>query len=366
MNCRKLLGSAVVAPAAFCAILCFFAPRLTLAADDAAPMTLDQYQSELRRVAAAMEDQRDHFKPPAGKPEELNAKLPDAWVVEVRGQRYEIPTDDLKFKIDDNKDRTANRVAALNEDIERVKALQAESASLGSGAAASSGDAARAKLIEILKRREFAQSQGRKSWIREMWDRVIGWVEDFLFRLFNGVRKNKVVSNTILYGVIAIGFGLLAWVLVRVLVGASRREALRLEQPAAAVKTAGQWVREAVAAAGRGDYRDAIRCGYWAGVYRLSELGVCDLDQSRTPREYLRLISARGREPRSLQAAPGATLPDPAIAAARATALGELTRKFETVWYADAPATSQDFDSAARNLEKLECRLPLTAPTAGS
>lgn len=332
-------------------------------ADDSAPMTIDEYRAELRRTAVAIEDQRDHFNPPAGKPEVLNAHLPSAWIVEVQGTRYDISTADLKFQIEDDKDRAANRKIALDGDLDRIHALEAESETLGASARQNSADA-RARLAEILKRREFGGAQEKKSWIRELWDRITNWILDFLLRLFRGVRKSKVVTNTILYSVIAIGFVALAWALVRVYVGASRRESLRLEQPAAAVKTSSQWAREAAAAAARGDYRNAVRCGYWAGVYRLSEIGAVDLDESRTPREYLRILARRGGVSRISE--PGDSLPDPAVAATRATALGELTRRFESVWYADAPASPQDFDSTAANLEKLECRLPLTAPTASS
>lgn len=336
---------------------------LPLRANDSAPMTLEQYRTELRRTEAAIQDQRDHFNPPAGKPEVLNVQLPVKWVMEVEGTRYEISTDDLKFKIEDNKDRAANRKIALNGDLDRIHALLAESENLGANRQQSSATA-RPKLDEILSRREFGGSQEKKSWIRELWDRISGWIIDFLFRLFQGVRKSKVVTNTILYSVIAIGFVALAWALVRVYLGASRRESLRLEQPATTVKTSSQWAREAAAAASRGDYRNAVRCGYWAGVYRLSEIGAVDLDESRTPREYLRILARRGGASRLI--GPGDSLPDPAVAATRATALGELTRRFESVWYADVPASPQDFDSTAANLEKLECRLPLTAPTASS
>src|SRR5207244_11963010 len=44
---------------------------------------------------------------------------------------------------------------------------------------------------------------------------------------------------------------------------------------------------EAVAA---GDYREAVRLAYWAGVYRLEELGQWRVERTRTHREYLRML----------------------------------------------------------------------------
>lgn len=339
-------------------------------ADSSPPMSLDQYKAELHRVEKAIEDQRDHFQPPAGRSEKLNLKIPDVWTVDIQGQRYEVPTSELKIEIADLKDRASQRNLALNADLARIRALEQEVDKLDSPSRAPAADSARAHLQEILSHREFNRSQEKKSWLREMWEKFWNWIEEMFDRLFNAVSRNKPVRNLVLYGIIVVGFVALAWTLVRVLGSTARRESLRLEAPAFSVKTSGQWAREAMAAAARGDYRDAIHCGYWAGVYRLAEIGIWDLDESRTPREYLRLLSARPREDDASVSAwaptGGATLPDPSVLAARAQALSALTRSFESVWYADQPATQQDFTSAVTHLEKLECRFPSTAPTAGS
>jgi Domain of unknown function (DUF4129) len=342
-----------------------------MAADAAHPMSIGEYRAELKRVEKAIEDQRDHSTPAAGHAETLKTEIPDVWFVEAQGQRYEVPTSELKFTLADNAGRAAERVVVLNADIDRIHALEEEANKLESTSPEASQDSARAKLEEILSRKEFNQAHEKKSWLGELWDKLLRWLVNLLDRLFNVIRGNKPVRSIVLYGVIVVGFFALVWILVRVLGGVARRENLRLEAPAFPVKTSGQWVREATAAAARGDYREAIHCGYWAGVYRLAEMGIWELEQSRTPREYLRLLSARPREDAAFGASlgsssvTGAVLPDPATRAARAQALSALTRSFESVWYADEPATQQDFVSAVAHLEKLECRLPSTAPTAG-
>ncbi len=346
--------------------------NLAMPADAAHPMSIGEYRAELKRVEKAIEVQRDHLTAQPGHAETLKADIPDVWYVEAQGQGYEVPTSELKFTLADNAGRAAERIVVLNADIDRVRALEEEAKKLESISQEASADSARAKLEEILNRKEFNQAHEKKSWLGELWDKLLRWVVNLLDKLFQVIRGNKPVRGIVLYGVIVIGFFALVWILVRVLGGVARRENLRLEAPAFPVKTSGQWVREATAAAARGDYRDAIHCGYWAGVYRLAEMGIWELEQSRTPREYLRLLLARPREDRMAGASmgtssiAGATLPNPAVRAARAEALSALTRSFETVWYADEPATQQDFVSAVAHLEKLECRLPLTAPTAGS
>jgi Domain of unknown function (DUF4129) len=338
--------------------------------DASHPMSLEAYKAELNRVEQAIENQRDHFQPPPGHAESLNVELPEVWYVEAQGQRFEVPTSELKIYLEDNAQRPTERKVALNADIARIRALAKGAEKLESARGAQPADAAHGKLKEILSRSGFNRAQERKSWIGELWEKFVLWVEGLLDRLFNAVSASRPVRNMILYGVIVIGFIALGWILIRVLGGVARRENLRLEPPAFPVKTSSQWAREAVAAAGRGDYREAIRCGYWAGVYRLSEIGILELDPSRTPREYLRLLSAsRPSGDGAFAAAAISTAPvilaDPAVRAARTQALSALTRNFESVWYADVPATEQDFTSAVAELEKLECRLPSTAPTAG-
>jgi hypothetical protein len=115
------------------------------------------------------------------------------------------------------------------------------------------------------------------------------------------------------------------------------------------------WTREASAAAARGDYRAALHSAYWAGVYRLAELGAWKLDRARTPREYLRMIGAQAQNELAEQNPVG-----------REIALRDLTQGMEASWYGYLPATQQDYDKAVAHLETLGCRFHSTAQTAKS
>jgi Domain of unknown function (DUF4129) len=231
---------------------------------------------------------------------------------------------------------------------------------------------ARIKLREILSRSEFQQSKREESWLTKLWKRFLNWLWGIISRVF-GAANNKVVRNVVLYGAILVAFCALAWALVRALTAAERKEALKLAGAPLPGKTWSQWAREAIAAAGAGNYREAIHAAYWAGVYRLSELGAWQLDRARTPREYLRLLRALAETANAATNMnmpdaqnSGAILLDPAVRARRAEALAALTNRLEAVWYDNQGATHDDFRSAVQDLEILECRFPSIPQTANS
>jgi Domain of unknown function (DUF4129) len=350
---------AAAAPLCLCA-LSVWAGSLGAQSPSPPPLSLAQYQAELHRLEAAIEEQRDHFQPPAGQSESLHLSLPSAWIVEADGHRYEVPTAGIALKIGNGQDRAAAFAHCLGQ----VRALEQAANQFAARGFTPNAASADTRLQEILSRREFRASQQKKSWIAELWDTLIAWLYELLDRLFSGVSKSTRVRNTVLYGVILGGFVALAGGLVRLLRGVAGAERLHLPAAERLVKTSSQWAREALHAAARGDYRDAIHCGYWAGVYRLGEAGAWELDPSRTPREYLRLLTAPAGS--ANEAGEALALADPALRRVRAQALDELTRNFEAAWYAHLPVTQHDFSSAVANLEKLECRLPSIAPTAAS
>ncbi|HLW79821.1 MAG TPA: DUF4129 domain-containing protein, partial [Terriglobia bacterium] len=92
----------------------------------------------------------------------------------------------------------------------------------------------------------------------------------------------------------------------------------------------------------------AVRLAYWTGVYRLADLGLWQIDRTRTHREYLRLV------PQS----PGEET--------RRDALSAVTSRFEHVWYGRRSASADDFRFVVSQLEKLGCVFPSTRATASS
>ncbi len=52
-----------------------------------------------------------------------------------------------------------------------------------------------------------------------------------------------------------------------------------------------EWMTDARDASANGDYRQAIRCAYWAGISRLQQDRSIRIDFADTPRERLRLLA---------------------------------------------------------------------------
>jgi hypothetical protein len=94
------------------------------------------------------------------------------------------------------------------------------------------------------------------------------------------------------------------------------------------------WWREAVAAADRGDFREAVHCGYWAAITRLEERQLIPEEKTRTPREYLRMLETHPVERGILK---------------------EQTTRLERIWYGCREATAADWSNARLELEKMGC-----------
>ena len=120
-------------------------------------------------------------------------------------------------------------------------------------------------------------------------------------------------------------------------------EELQAPDSVAYVRTWQEWIQAAREAASRGDFREAVHSAYWAGISSLEDNQMVRKDRTRTPREYMRLVSnstqlvATGRKTRE--------------------ALSALTVILEQVWYGRRPASNQDFAQALQSVEALGCQL---------
>jgi hypothetical protein len=184
---------------------------------------------------------------------------------------------------------------------------------------------ARARTDSILATREFSTTSSPS--LREQ---ILAWIFQWLDRLFSHVAAFGARSPWIapliewLLGTLACAL-LLAWAF-RNLQRQRRRMAIetgrQIEQSEERVLN---WLREAEACAGRGAFRDAVHCLYWASISALEGRRLWQPDRSRTPREYLRLL-------------------DPSSPVS--PILRRQTRSFETIWYGLRPAGPSDYDVA--------------------
>jgi Domain of unknown function (DUF4129) len=349
--------------AAVCAITAslFAAARMASAADAAKPrVTVPQYEAELDRLVQAV-------KPLAAHPEEIDQvrnSLPDGWTVAADGQEYEVTLGWLSGTLATMKKDKADRQELDDQAIAWLAGLKTQAESLASADAAPSSSDARLKLEAILRQREF-RTVHTKSWLAEAWEQLQRWIDWLLTHTVGKLVEPGAVKTVAVWILIATVFVIAAFWLVRGLMTLVRGESLRMQATFPPGKLWRDWAREALDASGKSDYRAAIHSLYWAGIYRLAELGAWQLDLARTPREYLRLLARRPENSEGYAGAQQGSVGE-SEAAARKLALTALTRSMESAWYGYTPATPQDFESAVDQLETLGCRFRSTVQTARS
>lgn len=98
-------------------------------------------------------------------------------------------------------------------------------------------------------------------------------------------------------------------------------------------------------AAARQDFREAVHSTYWAGIARLEDLAMLPKDRTKTPREYLQVISKVSQKE---LVARRVTYSDP---------LERLTMRLERAWYANRGTNARDFEDSVNQLKALGCQL---------
>jgi hypothetical protein len=322
-----------------CVLCAAFSPSTTPARtsqnqpQNATELGLPAYEAELDRCAASLK-----------RPEEipqLRKSLPRAWLVRTGDDRIEVPTEWLASRLQKYEHDPAK--PALHEIESRLSAMRSAAAEMEIGSNGTSPVVAREKLEKILQRREFADLQGPSQ--LEIWKaRIARWLAEKVYRLLSRLHLGAKAGNVLAWTVIGIAFVVLCFWVLRSLSRASRVSAAPADSPID-TNDSRMWAKDALAAAERGDYREAVHCAYWAAVVHLEGLGLLKRDRARTPRESLRLLDPHPNEQKLLR---------------------EFTRHFELIWYGYRPASAEDWSDARTHLEKMGCLTPSTAATANS
>ncbi len=277
------------------------------------------------------------------KAPELRHSVPLKLEVQIAGQHFTISNAWLVLALVHWEKESKQRTDIQQQMAQRLQWELEQAQALSQPPQAPSPQTARAQLASILRRREFRFVRP-PSWWDLMWARVWRWVGHMLEKLLGRLHQRPAVSNFLSWILLSLAFVLLAWMLWRNLRRASRSVMhLGLQAPVSTAWGWKQWAEAAKAAAAEQRYRDAVHFCYWAAVFRLEQMGVWRLNASRTPREYLRLLS-RDSEHRP--------------------ALASLTRGFELAWYGYRPVTPEQAQSALQELENLGCNSPSIAATA--
>ncbi|HKV28454.1 MAG TPA: DUF4129 domain-containing protein [Candidatus Acidoferrales bacterium] len=302
-------------------------------------LDLHSYEAELQRDSRLIE----RIKNQPAEISSFRSSLPSVWVVRANGTEFRVSTDSLDSALADLQTRPKN-AGTIARDIEfRLETMRQSAIELEKRTDDVSESAARADLNKVFRQKEFEGLKGPGAW-QLLEERIGLWIARQIDRLLRRLHISAKTGNFLAWSVIALALLAIGYWAFRTL----SRDARMTEMPAfapAAPSDARAWVRDALAAAEKGEYREAVHCAYWAAIARLEDLKLLARDRSRTPRESLRLLDSYPNQQ---------------------TVLRDLTGHFELIWYGDRPASPADWSGAKTHLEKFGCLTASTAPTANS
>ena len=297
------------------------------------------FAAELRRIGNAIEENKGS----AARLGALKKGLPTHWEVATSGHRYYISAEALDELLGEagtaKNAKSVEAKAHAAADWAFDVAAQAKAFAGAQNAPASDANAA---LERILSRREFGPVKGPSA-LELLRQRIYAWLAEILFKILRQVGRHPISASIFFWALI---IGLVVWLAValfRYWTRKARFDELEAPDAVAYTRTWQEWMQAAREAAARGDYREAIHAAYWAGISSLEDRDVVRKDRTRTPREYMRLVSnatqlvATGRKTRE--------------------ALSALTITLEQVWYGRKVASNQDFTNALQSVEALGCQL---------
>ena len=296
-------------------------------------LDLSSYQRELTRIE---ETSKDLSKIP-----ELRRSLPDVWAVRDGDRTYSVPTKEISEALREIEHDPKKPVAAQLE--MRLNEMRKQAEELSRPFPRVNTAEADEKVRKILNRGEFQDASGPSAWDL-MRARIARWIVLHIIKLLRFLHISQRTGNGIAWGVLFLAVVLLFYVVYRWLTKAATAADFRAEVVPAA-SDARHWVQEALAAADRGDFREAVHCAYWASVAHLEDVRILPRDRARTPRESLRLLDQHPKEQGLLEA---------------------ITRSFELIWYGYRPVSAAEWVGTKEHLEKMGCLQVSTAPTVPS
>jgi hypothetical protein len=193
----------------------------------------------------------------------------------------------------------------------------------------------RRKLDGILESGDYPPPEA-PSWLERMWGDFLRWLLNAIVKAMPSGSSPSAIYLLEL-AVIAIPCGLLIWWFIRRLqmqkLGLSGDSAPHASAPSA--RSWQEWLEEGQTLSREGRWREAIHHVYWAAISCLESRRLWPADRTRTPREYLGLVSG-----------------NPETRAELST----LTRSFEHTWYGGRQASEKDFAEACGILERIAAR----------
>ncbi len=254
--------------------------------------------------------------------------LPGKWSVNTSSHTYSISTAPLNEYLSEPDIEAAHAwIAELRDHVTSFESNAPQPT-----------DDPRKTLKEILSRSEFKSARS-PSLLERLLAPVREWIGKWLRRVFEFAAQHPAESKFLFWALVLGAAGTLRAFLIRYWTSADRIPSLPVPLPLRRTLQSWQeWMAEARSASGRGDYRQAIRCSYWAGISRLQQERSIRIDFADTPRERLRLLAEPPRNGAPLR-------PE------QWTPLSHISQRFERSWYANLPT---DADEAAKSFEEAE------------
>jgi hypothetical protein len=289
------------------------------------------YLSDIRALSAEIGALEDAAGAPA-----IAETLPKKWVVVDGGDRFDVSAEWVIASLIEARAKPGNWPATRSVLVRRLTSMGDEVESAGDAGRAPARVQARSAIETILAQSEFQQSAASR-WRDRLQARVGKWFEEVMARFGSGpgAARNTALMfawAAALAALIGLGF----WT-ARTIADRPRGALLDLGSSAVTRPRARELALRAAAAARAGDTREAVRCAYGAALVRLEEQGVWRIDDARTPREYLPLLAATD---------------------GRHSAVLDLTRRFEQIWYGNRAAGADDARRVTDHLEALGCLRP--------
>ena len=327
-----------------CAAICVRAGPPAHAQDRSATQTshtfdIRGYQAELEQLSARIK----LAKASPGAIASIRASLPSEWVVGTGDAEYHVPTDWVNDRLSDMQETPRNAESIARELQTHLSALRAEAGDLEKQVSAGQDSTARVKLNAIFQAREFRNLQSPNQWL-SVEERLGRWIMRQIERLARWLHVSERTGNFLAWAVIALALLSLGYWVFRT-ISRTPRPVSEEKLPLPGPEESRNWIAEAMAAAERCEFREAVRSAYWAIITRLEDRKLLTHDRSRTPRESLRLLASHPAEQSSLR---------------------DFTTHFELIWYGYRPASPEDWIGARAQLEKFGCLAASTAPTANS
>jgi hypothetical protein len=293
------------------------------------------FAAELRRL------QREVAQgPSAAAVSEIRRNLPVDWKVSADERVYTISSEPLRSLLDSANKDASHREKLLQDSAAWLDQLATQVE--GFARPRRTGNAeARARLDKILTRSEFAAVRPPGT-LQQLRGRITRWLQEQLLRFFRGLDRYPIVGKIIFWLILLAAVAFLGLWLFRFWNRGARLDALPTKGPAVTHRTWQEWLQAGRRAAEKGDFREAVHAAYWAGIVRLEDVGSLPRERTRTPREYLRLLTDES---------PGELAPRKA----HREPLAYLTACLERVWYAGRPAGPEDFRDSVHQLEALGC-----------